>query len=61
MFDFLLDLLWHLFDIPFYTGKFLVFVFTLGQVHCEDNAARVIGWIFWIVVFVAILVLAIRR
>ena len=56
MFDFLLDLLWTAFDVPRYTGKFLVFVFTLGRLHCEDGAATIIGWVFWIAVLIALVV-----
>lgn len=58
--DFLLDLVWYFFDIPFYTGKLLVYVFTFGQVHCEDNLARIIGWTFWILVLTIAIVLAFR-
>jgi hypothetical protein len=60
MLEFVLDLLWLVVDIPFYTGKFLVFVFTLGKVHCEDDAARVIGWIFWIALLIAFAIYAVR-
>jgi len=39
----------------------LVFVFTFGQVKCEDNAAYAIGWGFWILAFIAAIILAIKH
>jgi hypothetical protein len=60
MLEFLLEIVWVVFDVPRYTGKFLVFIFTLGQVHCEDGAATVIGWIFWITLFIALTIYAVR-
>ena len=61
MWEFLLELIWVVFDVPRYTGKILVFVLTLGQVRVEDDAATAIGWIFWIVVAIVLIVLAIRH
>ena len=58
----LLDLVFDLLvtTIPQTTGRVVVYVFTLGQVHCEDRAAEVIGLIFWALVFIAVTVLILK-
>jgi hypothetical protein len=60
MFEFLLEIIWVVFDVPRYTGKFLVFVFTLGRVQCEDGLATVIGWTFWIGLLIALAIILAR-
>ena len=44
----------HLF--PRHVGKFTVYVFTLGYVHCEDELATWIGYSLLIVVPILILI-----
>jgi hypothetical protein len=58
----LLDIVFDLLvtTIPQTTGRVVVYVFTLGQVHCEDRAAEVIGFLFWLLVFIAVTVLILK-
>ena len=40
--------------LPQSTGRAIVYVVTLGRVRIEDEWASMIGWISWIVAFIAI-------
>jgi hypothetical protein len=58
MLDYIVELLIYAF--PQTTGRGVVYLITLGQVRCEEGTAKVIGILFWILVFFVTMVFLTR-
>jgi hypothetical protein len=50
-----------IYTVPQATGRAVVYAVTLGRVRCEDGTAEVIGIGFWLLVALAVMLIATRR
>ena len=58
MFDLVFEVL--IYTVPQATGRAVVYAVTLGRVRCEDGTAEVVGIMFWILVALAVVLIAAR-
>jgi hypothetical protein len=50
-----------IYTVPQATGRAVVYAVTLGRVRCEDGTAEVVGVVFWLLIALAIILVALKR